>query len=121
MDLTDAYANADHIPGGADYPPRWAKAAEAYRARLSVMGKARLGLMYGHGTRQVMDLFLPEDTPRGLVVFVHGGYWLNFDRSTWSHLAEGCRAQGWAVAMPSYDLCPRVRITDITSGVTIWA
>ncbi|WP_167648124.1 alpha/beta hydrolase [Mameliella alba] len=117
MDLDDAYANAAHIPGAEAYPPRWAAEAETYRKRLAVAGKARLGLMYGHGPRQALDLFLPDRTPEGLVVFVHGGYWLRFDRSSWSHLAEGARTRGWAVAMPSYDLCPRVRISDITRQV----
>lgn len=117
MDLDDAYANAAHIPDAASFPPRWTAEAEAYRQRLSVAGRARLGLMYGHGTRLALDLFLPDAAPKGLVVFVHGGYWLRFDRSSWSHLAEGARARGWAVAMPSYDLCPRVRISDITRQV----
>lgn len=125
MDLDDAYANAAHIPDSDAYPPRWTAAAEAYRQRLSVAGRARLGLMYGHGTRAALDLFLPDTAPKGLVVFVHGGYWLRFDRSSWSHLAEGARTRGWAVAMPSYDLCPRVRISDITrqvaSAVTVAA
>ena len=48
------------------------------------------------------------------MIFVHGGYWLNFDASTWSHLAAGPLAKGWAVALPSYDLCPSVRISEIT-------
>ncbi|MCC1491391.1 alpha/beta hydrolase [Cognatishimia sp. F0-27] len=117
MELDDAYANAAHIPGADDYPPRWTEAAESYRKRLAVTGHARLGLMYGHGARQAMDLFLPDGEPKGLVVFVHGGYWLRFDRSFWSHFAEGARAHGWAVAMPSYDLCPRVEIADITRQV----
>ncbi len=117
MELDDAYANGPYIAGAETYPPRWAAAAEAYRMGLAVSGRARLGLMYGHGTRQAMDLFLPDGTAKGLLVFVHGGYWLRFDRSSWSHLAEGARARGWAVAMPSYDLCPRVRIGDITRQI----
>ncbi|WP_425097586.1 alpha/beta hydrolase [Tropicibacter sp. S64] len=117
MTLDDAYANAPYIEGAADYPPRWAAEAAAYRQRMSLAGKARLGVMYGHGTRQAMDLFLPDGVPEGLVVFVHGGYWLKFDRSDWSHLAEGAVRRGWAVAMPSYDLCPRVRIGDIVRQV----
>ena len=117
MDLDDAYANATHIPGAEAYPPRWAAEAEAYRKRLGVTGKARLGLMYGHGTRQALDLFLPDTPPRGLVVFVHGGYWLRFDRSFWSHLAKGSVDSGYAVAMPSYDLCPEVSIAQITAQI----
>ena len=47
-------------------------------------------------------------------MFVHGGYWKAFDKSNWSHLAEGPLAHGWTVAMPSYDLCPDVHISAIT-------
>ncbi len=117
MDLDDAYAIGPYIPQAETYPPKWAELAKAYRARLAAGGRARLGLMYGHGTREVLDLFMPDGAPRGLCVFVHGGYWLKFDRSSWSHLAEGARAAGWAVALPSYDLAPRVRISDITRQV----
>ena len=68
------------------------------------------------GPRNRFDLFLPEDTPKGLVVFVHGGYWVRFDKSYWSHLANGSVEHGYAVAMPSYTLCPQTRISGITTG-----
>ncbi|MDU0959201.1 MAG: alpha/beta hydrolase, partial [Bradyrhizobium sp.] len=53
----------------------------------------------------------------GLVVFVHGGYWMRLDKSFWSHLARGGNAHGFAVAMPSYRLCPEVGLADISSDV----
>ncbi len=53
------------------------------------------------------------------MIFVHGGYWLEGDKSLWSHLAAGPVAQGWAVAVPSYDLCPDVRIADITRQIAL--
>src|SRR6056297_290354 len=115
-DLDDAYANVPNIPGGAQYPARWTVAAEAFRARHAA--RAQLALPYGDSARQALDLFHPEGTARGLCVFVHGGYWLRFDRSFWSHLAAGPLARGWAVAMPSYDLCPEVRISDITRQIS---
>ena len=117
MELDDAYANVPYIPGGAQYPARWTVAAEAFRARLSAERRAELGLPYGDGARQAFDLFHPTGAARGLCVFVHGGYWLRFDRTLWSHLAAGPLARGWAVAMPSYDLCPEVRIADITRQI----
>ena len=115
MELDDAYTNGAYIENAADYPPRWAASAEDFRN--SLHERARLDIAYGEGERQKFDLFLPEDTPRGLLIFVHGGYWLAFDKSTWSHLARGALAHGWAVAMPSYDLCPEVRIADITRQI----
>lgn len=109
MELDDAYANAAYIPGSADYPEKWASLAAAFRAA----NLCELDLPYGEGERHRFDLFHCTRLAKGIVVFVHGGYWLRFDKSYWSHLAAGPLASGWSVAMPSYDLCPAVRITDI--------
>jgi len=112
-DYDDAYANGAYIEGAADYPPRWAAQAQAFRDGLSASGRARLDLAYGSGPRNRLDLFLPEGEPEGLAVFVHGGYWKAFDKSVWSHLAAGPLAHGLAVAMPGYTLCPDNRIAGI--------
>lgn len=110
-----AYANGAFIAGAEGFPPRWEAAAAGFRAALGA--RARLGLAYGAGERQRFDLFLPEGAARGLLVFVHGGYWMAFGRETWSHLAGGAVARGWACAMPSYTLAPEARISDMTSEI----
>lgn len=118
MRLDDAYANGAYIAGADAYPPRWAEQAAAFRQQLSREGRAQLDVPYGPSARQVFDMFLPQQAaPLGLFVFVHGGYWLRFDKSYWSHLAAGMLARGWAVAMPSYDLCPDVSIAQITQQI----
>ncbi len=109
MELDDAYANGAYIPGAADYPAKWASLAAAFRAD----NLCELDLPYGESPRQRFDMFHPPRLAKGVVIFVHGGYWLNFDKSYWSHLAAGPLAHGWCVAMPSYDLCPEVRIGQI--------
>lgn len=115
MDWDRAYANGDFIAGAAEFPPKWSAAAAACRARLG--DRARLDLAYGDGARNRFDLFLPDAAPRGLVVFIHGGYWLAFGRESWSHLATGPLAHGWAVAMPSYTLAPAARIARMTREI----
>lgn len=117
IDWDDAYANMPHIAGGAEYPERWARLAETFRGRMEAAGRARLGLAYGGGERNRYDLFLPEDEARGLFVFIHGGYWMRFERTHWSHLAAGPLFHGYAVAMPSYTLCPDIRIAGITAEI----
>jgi len=112
MDYDDAYANAPYIDGAEDYPPRWQAASAQWAATAT-----RKTVSYGAGDRQALDLFYPATHARGLVVFVHGGYWLKFHRHYWFHLAQGALARGWAVAMPSYDLCPDVRISEITEQI----
>jgi hypothetical protein len=115
-DWDDAYANAPHIPGGAEYPERWAAAAAAFRDGLPP-ARRREGLPYGRGPRETVDVFLPDGPSRGLLIFVHGGYWRAFDRSLWSHLAAGPLARGRVVAMPSYPLAPGARIGAITRSI----
>lgn len=113
-DLSDDYVNAAYIPGGPDYPARWAAEAAAFRA---AQGARFTRHPYGPGAREWFDLVLPQGQPKGVLIFVHGGYWMAFDPALWSHLAAGVLARGWAVAFPAYDLCPEVRIAAITAQV----
>ncbi|SFH81363.1 alpha/beta hydrolase [Albimonas pacifica] len=118
-DWTEAYDNSGHIPDAAAFLEAWPRDAAAFRAALGP--RAHLDLPYRGGLsdpeRERLDLFLPEGEPRGLAVFVHGGYWLRFGREIWSHLAAGAVARGWAVAMPSYTLAPRARISAMVPQV----
>lgn len=116
-DWSDAYTNGAHIAGGDRWPAAWVEPAHAFRLALSAAGRAKLDLAYGDGERQRFDLFLPEGTPKGLVVFVHGGYWMAFNKNTWSQFAAGSVSRGYAVAIPSYTLCPENRIADITAEI----
>ncbi len=117
VDWDNAYANADNIAGGDRWPDAWVAPARAYRETLVAEGRAKLGRIYGDRARNRFDLFLPAEEPVGLVVFVHGGYWSSLDNSYWSHLAAGANALGFAVAMPSYSLCPEVRVADIANEI----
>lgn len=116
-DWDDAYENGAYIAGAADYPQAWAERAAAFRQDLVGRGKLDLDIAYGDHPREKLDLFLPDAAPRGLVVFVHGGYWKAFDKSYWSHFAAGALAREYAVAMPSYVLTPEARIGQITRQV----
>ncbi|WP_323037794.1 alpha/beta hydrolase [Pararhodobacter sp.] len=115
-DLTLAYENQSFVPGFDAISANWTVEAEALRRRLG--DRAQTGLRYGQAPRQTFDLFLPDVThPVGLMVFIHGGYWLATSPSTWSHLAAGALARDWAVAMPGYTLAPEARIHTITNEV----
>lgn len=119
QDWDSAYSNRKAVPDHEALFAEWAQDAAAFR---SLVGeRAKLDVPYGSGPRHSFDLFLPEtpDTapPKGLIVYIHGGYWVSFDKSTSSHLAAGPLSHGWAVAIPSYDLCPAVTIEQIASQI----
>ncbi len=113
-DWDDAYDNRGHIENAESYPARWASEAQAFRNGAVQSDRCVLDLAYGGGERERLDLFYPEGEPKGLVIFAHGGYWKAFDKSYWSHLAQGPVASGWAVCIPSYTLAPEARISQIT-------
>ena len=114
LDYDDAYANAAYIPNADDFITRWQSEASAFRSDMLEQGRAELEIAYGQSKRQTYDVFHPEGDAKGTLVFVHGGYWRRFDKSYWSHFSYGALTQGWRVVMPSYDLCPRVSIAEIT-------
>ncbi|QYX57514.1 alpha/beta hydrolase [Roseovarius sp. SCSIO 43702] len=117
MDWDDAYSHMPYIPDAEGILARWEDEAAAYRTRREADGQAALGVAYGPSERMAYDVFLPDGTARGLAVFIHGGYWVKFDRGMFSHFAEGLRRNGFAVMLPSYDLCPAVTIAQITMQV----
>ncbi|WP_172299258.1 alpha/beta hydrolase [Pseudoruegeria sp. HB172150] len=114
FDWDDAYDNSGHILDAASYPRKWQTEADAFR---SSHPSAILDLRYGPGARNNLDIFLPGEEPKGLAVFVHGGYWMKFDKSTWSQLAQGSVDAGWAMALPSYTLAPDASISQITREI----
>jgi acetyl esterase/lipase len=42
---------------------------------------------------------------------------MRFDKTSWSHLAEGALNRGYVVAIPSYTLCPDIRIGGIAREI----
>jgi len=93
--------------------PRWfehyAKTSADARAKFS----PQLDLRYGAGPKETLDLFAPAGPVTGTFVFFHGGYWRALDKSDFSFVAPPFLAQGIAVAVVNYDLCPDVSIATI--------
>jgi acetyl esterase/lipase len=113
IDWEDAFSNAAYIPNGLAFPAKWQARAKAFRNTAN----AQLDLQYGEHPRERLDLFVPDTKPKGLCVFIHGGFWIDFDKSSWSDLAGGALAHGWAVVLPSYSLAPQARISEITAQI----
>lgn len=116
IDWDDAFDARKRIEDVDSIFERNAEAAERFRAEQLRGGHALLGLPYGAHVRERVDLFRPAQ-PKGLIVYVHGGYWHMFDRTDWSPLAGGALARGWAVALPGYTLCPEGSVPHIVRQV----
>ncbi|MGB3148098.1 MAG: alpha/beta hydrolase, partial [Paracoccaceae bacterium] len=115
----EAFANAKYIPGGEEYYAIWQ--GKATRLRMALSTRCELNIPYGSGPSHWYDLFAPDGEAQGLMIFVHGGYWMETGPRDYTHLAQGALSRGWSVAMPSYSLAPAVRIgamvTEIVAAV----
>lgn len=115
IDLEAEYNNRARVPEHPAIIAKWKSDAEAFRASHK---NAEIGIAYGPGARQTLDIFWPSasrDAP--LALFIHGGYWQALDPSFFSHLAGAANANGVALALCGYDLCPQVRLADIVEQV----
>ncbi len=101
------------VPAHKDFFLRWAARSAAARSRLS----GYLDFPYGAGELQTLDLF-PAADPRGLLAFIHGGYWRSLDKSDFSFVAEPFVERGISVASINYSLCPAVGVDAIVDEVT---
>jgi arylformamidase len=118
IDYEVEYNIRARVPEHPQIFARWKADAAAYRERMKADENVELGLAYGTGPRQTVDLFFPEATGHTpLALFIHGGYWRSFDAATFSHMAAGLNAKGVAVAVAGYDLCPQVTIGQIVNQI----
>ena len=111
MDLAAEYNNRAQVPDHADIIARWHRDAANYR----VQHGGQLDIAYGGRPANRVDLFPGRDGggQGALIVFIHGGYWRSFDKSTFSHVAGPANAAGLDVALAGYTLCPQVSVPDI--------
>lgn len=113
----DAFDNSGYVPESVSLVDLWATEAACMRAQLTAQGRAQLDLGYGSHAREIYDYLLPDSSPQGTLIFIHGGYWHRLDKTYWSHFAKGCLSHDWAVAIPSYPLAPEARIAEITLAI----
>ncbi len=99
------------IPNAGAIFENWKSRAATTRAKLPF----RADIAYGPHPRETLD-FYPADNAQGCVVFIHGGYWLEFSKIETSWVAEGFVGQGLSVALINYPLCPEVNIAAIRTS-----
>jgi len=107
--LDEQYDNRRRVPEHPAIFERWARRSADARERLS----RRLDVRYGPGPRQCLDVFPATKRNAPVLLFIHGGYWRSFDKSLQSFVAPAFVEAGAMVVVPTYDLCPQVRVQAI--------
>lgn len=96
------------VPEHTDFFARWEAQSAAVRSRLG----GSYDIPVGPHPRQKVDLF-PAGGGAPLLVFIHGGYWRALSKDMHAFIAEPFAAQGVAVALIGYGLCPDVTMDEL--------
>jgi arylformamidase len=110
--LTPAFIEAEYnnrglVPEYPEHLARWVQDSEVARASVPFTT-----LRYGAQLGATMDIFHAKN-PRGLLFFIHGGYWRALSKDDFSFVAPTFCAQGISVAIVNYDLCPAITVAGI--------
>lgn len=113
-DWTDEFENQKYTLGVAEWLADSLESAVAFR---DGWRNKELNIAYGTEARQDYDLFMPEEPPKAIFFYIHGGYWRSFDKNYQSQVAKGALDRQMAVVMAGYRLCPNVKLGEITQDI----
>jgi acetyl esterase/lipase len=68
-----------------------------------------LAYVPGGGARNRLDLYLPEQGPFPVALFVHGGSWCSGDKAMYAHIGTFFAQHGIGAVLMNYRLSPAVR------------
>ena len=113
--MTDLFRIRDHVADFEGHVAGYRAASAATRARL----RSRLGLAYGAGAEERIDLYFPDRRRADLPVhlFVHGGYWRAFSREDYAFVADAITDAGAIAAVMDYALMPAARMETLVGQV----
>lgn len=112
--------NRQYLPSMTVPNPEALLQASARRsARVRKQLDSELDLSYGDSPGQKLDVFPASQAGSPVLIFIHGGYWRapHVTKSLYSHIAAPLVQAGATVVLPDYDLCPAVRISDISAQI----
>jgi acetyl esterase/lipase len=84
-----------------------------------------IGVHFGPGPRQVVDIYAPAAAGTyPVLVFVHGGSWASGNRQDYGFVGRAFAAHGFVTVISEYRLVPEVRypgFVDDTAAAITWA
>jgi arylformamidase len=110
--LNRQYDNRAQVPDFATYLQRW----ELWSREAEKNYLRQENLSYGGHPLEQMDVY-PAPAPLSkILVFIHGGYWQRFDKSSFQFVAAAFHSYNITTAILNYPLAPAASMDEIVSA-----
>ena len=81
INYNEAFNSAKLVPGAHKYLTEWKKNARKFRNIMLDQSKAEIDFMYSDNEDCKMDIFTPGPYTKASMIFLHGGFWTDYDKS----------------------------------------
>ena len=110
--LDRQYNNRLQVPEFATHLERWELLSRQTEKKYPVTKN----VAYSDLPREVLDIY-PSSQPRSkILVFIHGGYWQRFDKSSFHFVAGAFQSYNITTVLLNYPLAPVVSMDQIISS-----
>ena len=106
------YNNRFHVPDFNTHLEQWECLSRLAEKKYRVVKD----IPYGNGSRECMDVFPSSGKDSKTLVFIHGGYWQKFDKSSFHFIAGAFAGYGITTVLINYPLVPDVNIDMVVES-----
>jgi len=110
--LDRQYNNRLQVPEYATHLERWELMSRQAEKKYSVIKN----IPYGDQSLELLDVYPSSQPLSKTLVFIHGGYWQRFDKSTFHFVAEAFHSYNITTVILNYPLAPEVSVDQIVSS-----
>jgi arylformamidase len=110
--LDRQYNNRLHVPGYSTYLERWELLSRQTEKELLVVKN----IAYGTLPREQLDIYPSLYPSSKTLVFIHGGYWHKFDKSSFQFVAKAFTNYGITTVLINYPLAPESSVDQISAS-----
>lgn len=106
------YDNRFHVPGFQHYLDRWGQLSQIAENRNTVVKN----IQYGDEPRECLDIFPSATKASKALIFIHGGYWQRFDKSSFYFVADAFAKYSITTVLINYPLAPAALMDQIVQS-----
>ncbi len=106
------YNNRHHVPDFNNYLTKWEDLSRQAERKYNIIKN----IPYGNLPREFLDVFPAANPGSKTIIFIHGGYWRMFDKSSFYFVADAFASYDVTTVLINYPLAPAASMDQIVTS-----